>query len=99
MGGEYEKTFWDALGGKPAVINIGEEDNAVTEEELHAYSFYRVTDESGELACDEITERPLQREMLKTDDSYILELHSEIYIWQGKTSVAFEKRNAMLFAK
>jgi hypothetical protein len=69
MGGDYEKTFWDALGGKPAVINIGEEDNAVTEEELHAYSFYRVTDESGELACD------------------------------GKTSVAFEKRNAMLFAK
>lgn len=47
----------------------------------------------------EITERPLKKEHLDTNDTFILELPKKIYVWVGKKSNLEEKKNAMKFAK
>lgn len=47
----------------------------------------------------EITERPLRRAHLVTDDTFILELPNQIYVWVGRKSNLEEKKNGMKFAK
>lgn len=47
----------------------------------------------------EITERPLRRDHLDTNDTFILELPKQIYVWIGKKSNLEEKKNGMLYAK
>lgn len=47
----------------------------------------------------EITERPLRKDHLDTNDSYILELSNKIYVWIGKKANLEEKQNAMRYAK
>lgn len=82
MGGEIEETFWNALGGRPAQIKPAVSDEPTADEEtLLAYKFWHVSDASGTLETTEITDRPLKADMLKTDDSYILELYDTVYVW------------------
>jgi len=44
-------------------------------------------------------ERPLTREHLSTNDSFILELQRHVYIWIGKGSNVGEKKNALIIGK
>ena len=45
------------------------------------YNFYHVSDASGTMTVDKIEERPLTKSMLKSDDSYILEMYDKVYVW------------------
>jgi len=47
----------------------------------------------------EITERPLKKEHLDTNDTFILELPKTIYVWIGKHANLEEKKSGMLYAK
>jgi len=47
----------------------------------------------------EITERPLKKEHLDTNDAFILELPKMIYVWIGKHANYEEKKSGMLMAK
>jgi hypothetical protein len=46
----------------------------------------------------EVTERPLKKENLDTNDTFILELNNMIYVWVGKKANLEEKKSGMLFA-
>lgn len=54
---------------------------------------------SGQLEINEITERPLRKDHLDTNDTFILELSNKIYVWIGKQSNLEEKKNGMKTAK
>jgi hypothetical protein len=58
-----------------------------------------VSDASGSIVTTEITERPLKREHLNDNDSYILELYDTVYVWQGKGASLKEKQMGMKIAK
>ena len=68
--------FWDALGGKPAVVNPATDDSAAEagNDPNMTYSLFKVSNDTGQIKCTEITERPLQRTHLDTNDCFILEL-------------------------
>jgi len=94
--------FWAILGGKPATINPPTSDAAAEAGDgdgAQIYKFYKVSNETGKLLCTEITERPLQRTHLDTNDTFILELHKQIYIWIGKNANVEEKKNALVIGK
>jgi len=96
-----DEEFWAELGGKPTMINPAVPDEGVQEGgsgEL-TYSLYRVSNATGQLELTEVTERPLQKTHLDTNDTFILELSDQIYVWVGKKSNLEEKKNAMKFAK
>lgn len=47
----------------------------------------------------EIKERPLKRTHLDTNDTFILELPKQIYIWIGREANVEEKKNALIIGK
>ena len=63
------------------------------------YALYHISDASGSLVTTEVTERPLTRAHLNDNDSYILELHNQVYVWQGKGSSNKEKMMGVKIAK
>ena len=95
--------FWAELGGRPASINPAIPDDGVQEgsgaEAETKYSLYRVSNASGKLETFEVTDRPLKKEHLDTNDTFILELHDKIYVWIGKGANLEEKKSGMLIAK
>lgn len=64
-----------------------------------SYYLYRVSNATGQLQIEEIQERPLRKDHLDTNDTFILELSNKIYVWIGKGSNLEEKKNGMLTAK
>lgn len=98
---EAEKEFWDALGGKPKMIHRAVTDNLDHEhnDSLFEHKLFRVSDTSGELVLDEVTERPLKKSHLETESVFILELEKVIYVWCGKEASYEEKNKAILTAR
>ena len=100
--GVAEEEFWAALGGKPAKINPPVPDEApctASEAELMKYSLFHISDASGSMQQTEVTDRPLTRAHLNDNDTYILELYDQVYVWQGKGSSAKEKMMGIKLAK
>lgn len=100
-GGEVEDEFWALLGGKPDTIAPGHPDEGpeATEDERTRYALFHVSDATGSVQLSEITERPLRRQHLNDNDTYILELYEQVYVWQGKGSSLAEKQSGMKVAK
>jgi hypothetical protein len=96
-----DEEFWNHLGGKPATINPATpDDEAEAGDDANLkYNFFKVSNETGKLLCTEIKERPLTRDMLDTNDTFILELDKHIYIWIGKQANPDEKKNALIIGK
>lgn len=98
-----EPEFWAELGGKPDTINPAIPDEGVEggagEDASQHYAFYRVSNSTGTLELTEITERPLRKDHLDTNDTFLLELHNQIYVWIGKHANLEEKKSGMLMAK
>lgn len=63
------------------------------------YSLYKCSNATGKLELTEIKERPLRKDHLDTNDTFILELPKKIYVWVGKGANLEEKKSAMKFAK
>jgi Gelsolin repeat len=95
--------FWAELGGRPEKINDAIPDDNVqegaSEDADTRYALYRVSNATGKLETTEIAERPLRKDHLDTNDTFILELNNQIYVWIGKKANTEEKKSGMLFAK
>ena len=63
----------------------------MSEETLTKYRLWHCREEDDKICVDEIEDRPLKRDMLSTNETYILELYDKIYIWQGRNASAKEK--------
>ena len=72
------------------------DEEAGTGDEDTKYNFYHISNETGKLMCNEVKDRPLTRSMLSTKDTYILELHKQIYIWIGKEADFEEKKQSLV---
>lgn len=97
---EVDAEFWGFLGGKPAVIKPATSDSAddMTDETMLC-KLWKVSNDTGKLSTTEITERPLTKSMLDTNDVFILELHKMVNIWIGKEADVEEKKNALIIGK
>jgi len=63
------------------------------------FKLFKVSNDTGKLCTSEITERPLTREHLDTNDVFILELNKMVNIWIGKEANVEEKKNALIIGK
>jgi len=93
--------FWETLGGKIDVTNTGEDDNAAEKKAKEATKLFKVSDASGSLEFTEIEKdekNRLQRSMLDTQDVFIVDADSEIFVWIGKGASANEKKEGMMRA-
>ncbi len=76
-----EDEFWNALGGRGAVKSAEEGGEDAAFEKNVNYVLYRVSDASGSLQVTEVGRAPLSKDMLDTNDCFILDADSEIFVW------------------
>jgi len=95
--GEEPDEFWKELGGKGPIKTAeeGGSDADTAADVKREVKLYWLCDESGEMQITEIQERPLVREMLKSEDAYILDTGSELYAWVGKGATKAERAAAV----
>lgn len=96
--------FFAALGcSDPTAAAIksaqeGGDDDKVTSTAGGMVKLYHASDESGSLTTAEVTDRPLPRDALKTEDIFILVSGGVVYAWVGKKASPGERKGAMATA-
>lgn len=96
---EPEEQFWKLLGGKPAKLKSAAEGGEDTKsDEDSIFYLYQISDSSGKLQITEAGRTPLKKDMLQSDDVFILDADSEIYVWIGKGATNQERKESMIYA-
>ncbi|XP_022111783.1 uncharacterized protein LOC110991023 isoform X2 [Acanthaster planci] len=94
------KRFIEILGGKDDIKDIARAD----EDELHEIYItetnmvYKVEGESL-VPCDDYWGSPPKFSMLNTNEIYVFDFGSELYIWQGKQTSSKERQTAAKLAE
>jgi len=97
---QEEKLFWDTLGGKKKVKSSQEGGSDEQFEEKSAYILFRVSDASGKLEITEVGRAPhLNKDLLDSNDCFILDAGSEIFTWIGKGATKQERKESMITAQ
>ena len=97
-GKENDAAFWTAFGApKPNRIKTAAEGGSDEEAtKASVVTLHRVSDVSGKLVVTEVTQKPLKKELLDTNDCFILDTGSNgIFIWVGRKSSNDEKAQSM----
>jgi advillin len=63
------------------------------------HKLFEIKETNNQVSCTEIKERPMKREMLKSDNVYILETFRQVDIWIGKDADLAEKKNSLAIGK
>ncbi|XP_054726813.1 gelsolin-like [Anastrepha obliqua] len=91
--------FFEVLGsGSPTQVPdeaAEQEDGAFETADANSVTLYKVSDAKSGLKIDPISTKPLRQEMLDTNDCFILDTGSGIYVWVGRRSTQREKSDAM----
>ena len=94
-----QEHFFEILGsGSPSEVpdeSTSEDDEAFEKGQERATTLYHVCDASGQLEVKQIAQIPLRQEMLNTNDCFILDAGSGIFVWVGKNATDQEKKQAM----
>lgn len=94
-----QEEFFEKLGsGSPSEVpdeSTSEDDEAFEATHDRTITLYKVSDASGKLQVDTIAQRPLKQEQLKTEDCFILDSGTGLYVWVGKQATSQEKSNAV----
>jgi hypothetical protein len=95
--GEEPAEFWEALGGRGPVATAIDDAPAptVTSGGGGEMKLFKVSDSSGKLETTEVATGSLKRSMLVTDDVFIMDNGSDIFVWVGKGATDQEKRGGL----
>lgn len=96
--------FWEAMPGGKGSIKAADDPSLQDDRTAEASAkedikLYRVTDSVGRLEMNLEGGYPLKKEMLDTNDCFIVSTGSSLFCWIGKRATKEEKKNAMLFAQ
>lgn len=90
--------FWGALGGRINVTNAGAPDEAV--EHVAARAF-RISDAGGagvQFTPVELPDGKLRKSILDTNDVFLIDVGSKVFVWVGRGASPSEKREGMMRA-
>jgi hypothetical protein len=93
--------FWEELGGKAEVTESGADDAAAEQCARDAMKLMKVSDATGSLVVEEQPKPAggvLVHAMLSTDDVFIVDAGTELFLWIGKKCTAAEKKEGMVHA-
>lgn len=75
--------------------SAAEEDAIFESRDAAAVTLYKVSDAGGSLQVDTISTKPIRQEMLKSEDCFILDTGTAIYVWVGKQATQTEKTQSI----
>ena len=87
----------DALGPCPdSFQTLGDYEPKVEKKASSGAILYKVSDDTGSMETTEVARGPgIDKNILETDDMYILDFEDSIMMWQGKTAKESEMAEAM----
>jgi len=94
QGAEPEE-FWTALGGKGPVAPAISDTVSDTAKGAKTVTLYKVSDATGAMTTTEVAKDALGKEMLDSNDVFILDNVSEIFVWVGKGASTDERKGGM----
>ncbi|KAF9205031.1 hypothetical protein BGZ49_004545, partial [Haplosporangium sp. Z 27] len=95
-GDRDQKLFWAAIGG-PVDVKPAE---AVEEEPAYVKKLYRLSDASGSIKfTQEATGPKVNKDLLDSNDVFILDVHHEIFVWVGSQANKEEHRLGLHYAQ
>jgi len=101
--GQEDEAFWKALGGKGTVASADEGgDDAEFEksgtEQVKLYRVAQGTDGKFVETLMDTHGKPLHRDMLQTEGTFIVDAQTEIFVWTGRKSPQSVREHAMSIA-
>lgn len=98
-----KEDFFKVLGGgspdKVPDESAAEEDGAFETKDAAAVTLYKVTDSDGTLKVETISTKPIRQENLKSEDCFILDTGSALYVWVGRGATQQEKSQSIVRAQ
>lgn len=86
---------WGLVGGKPDNFKEATPDD----KPQGVKRLLKVSDADGALKCTEVASGTVKRDLLDSDDVFIFDIVSEVFVWVGKGANATERKNALGFAQ
>ncbi|XP_031633073.1 gelsolin [Contarinia nasturtii] len=98
-----KEEFFQILGsGSPDKVpeeSTSEDDAAFETKDAAAVTLYKVTDSAGTLKVETISTKPIRQEMLKSEDCFILDTGSALFVWVGRGATQQEKSQSIVRAQ
>lgn len=91
--------FFDELGSGSAAEVPDESDDDEEYERKDVSTLYLVSDASGKLTVTQVATSPLQQDMLKPEDCFILDAGTVLFVWVGNRATKAEKDKSMQHAQ
>jgi hypothetical protein len=94
--------FWGALGGKGRIKTAAEGGSDLDADSGKTHGLkqvLRVSDASGQLKFVKVAEGKFGRQVLKSEDVFIVDSGYDIFVWIGKGSTAQERKGGMSYAQ
>lgn len=98
-GKDKDDEFFTELGGKGPVKAAANDDEEFEKKKAGDVRLYRVSDASGKINIEEVGSGVLKKEMLDTNDAFILDTSQQIFVWVGKKATKEEKNGAWNLAQ
>ena len=92
------EAFWGALGGKIDVTNPGEDDQKAERKAEHDVKLFKISDASGSVTMEQVGSGKLDKALLDTSDTFLVDTGSSLIVWVGRGSTAAEKKEGMMRA-
>ncbi|GMH50465.1 hypothetical protein TrRE_jg10313 [Triparma retinervis] len=92
------EAFWEALGGKIEVTNPGEDDQRAERKAELNIKMFKISDASGSVTMEKVDEGKLDKALLDTSDTFLVDTGSSLIVWVGRGSTATEKKEGMMRA-
>jgi len=98
--GDKEPGFWKLLGGEGAVKSAEEGGDDSEAEKGGVKSLFQLSDASGKLEFKQVaTGSHVKKNLLDSNDVFILDTGAEVFAWIGKGASVDEKAKALSFAQ
>jgi hypothetical protein len=93
--------FWDVLGGFATVTRSSVSDEHHENEAKKSTKVLRVsgsTDDNLQVADVTLASGVLTKDLLKTEDVFVIDMGNEVYVWVGKAASESERKSALSVA-
>lgn len=97
---DFWPAFWEAFGGEgPISDDCGSDASATVQSEATRRLMHLKEGPDGSISFTEVATGQFNKGMLNSDDVFVLDLGSEVYVWVGKHSSPKERRQGILYAQ
>lgn len=100
--GQESEDFWKLLGGKADVLSVeeGGDDEQFELKSIEEDLLYCVSNNEGAISIDKLErEEMLHRKLLEPQNSYIIDSHTQIFVWNGSTTTVLVRQEAVDYAQ